>query len=129
VTSQGEPFVDSHTLMAALFHAQTRSQALTDFVLKTKQFEQIEGNEMVKDKLVAFLKADIEYRKEENEYQLLPRIVRKNPWSKIRAGKEKRLGELYEAATEAWQELEMIRKLALPENSLLILKRPVRDPK
>lgn len=120
----GEPFVDSYTLYQAIFRPASRSQALKDFVLDSPQFAEIDGNVMVKHQLVTFITADIELRKAAAEYERLPRRVRFNRWSKIRAAKKKRLDELLGAATEAHDELEMLRKLAMPDNSLLMLKAP-----
>jgi uncharacterized circularly permuted ATP-grasp superfamily protein len=119
---RSEPFTDSHTLMAAFFHSQARTKALTDFVLETKEFEQIEANVMVKEPLITFLHADTAFRKAVAEYRLLPWYVRKNRWSKVSRQAEENLDELRAKLAEAYRELEFMRKLALPDNSLLMLR-------
>ncbi len=114
-----DPFVDNATLMAALFHAQSRTTALGDFVINTPYFQEIEENEMVKSKLVDFLNADRAFRKASTDHQALSWTVRKNPLSKVRRVHEERLDDLRNKLSQAFKELEMIRKLALPANTLL----------
>ena len=117
-----EPFVDSHTLMTALFDPQSRSQALLNFVCESDQFKEINSNDMVREILVSFLRADIAFRKVVTEYLKLPWIARTNRWSKTRRQYGERLGVLRKELTDAHTELEMIRKLAMPDNSLLMHK-------
>lgn len=107
-------------MMAALFYPERRTEALKNFAVDSVQLAQINANSMVKEKLVTFLEADLALRKAVREYRLLPKLTRLSRFSKVRRKAEESLGQMQKALAEAHRELEMIRKLALPDNSLLV---------
>jgi hypothetical protein len=123
--TSNEPFVDSHTLFMALTAPEQRTSVLIEFVCNSSQFAEIKANAMVLDKLMDFLNADIAFKKSIADYEREPRIVRMNPWNKRHIEYKECHGKLLVTAAVAHGELEMIRKLALPNNSLLMFQRPV----
>ena len=118
--ADADPFVDPATLYAALFGEGNRTAALDDFVKKHSFFDEIKGNTMVLAKLKVFLEADAALKAAESWHKHYAKY--KWPFAAWRESKEN-LARLDKQLGEAFNELEMIRKLALPENTLLMFQR------